>query len=219
MIEFLHKNWLEIFAVITGLLYVYLQIRQNKIMWIVGFISSAMFVYIFFSSKIYAQSAIYGYYVIISVYGYWKWSVNAKFEVSPAGGGQGGGRLLTEENPTPLIPRQRGTPPRILYILIAISIILSAILGWVLTKTDSPIPYYDGLVAGFSVVATWMVTQKIIQHWYFWMGINLFCVPLYASQELYFTAFMFLVYFIMSIIGLREWEKNIESTSCDGTND
>jgi len=208
MIDFLHKHWLEIFAVITGLLYVYLQIKQNKIMWIVGFISSLMFVYIFFSSKFYAQSAIYGYYVIISVYGYWKWhTATGRFDSAQ--------RPLAEPAEVPVAERSRSHhfSPFALRLspilsMVIISIILSAILGWVLTKTDSPVPFYDGLAAGFSVVATWMVTQKIIQHWYFWIGINLFCVPLYASQELYFTAFMFLVYFVMSIIGLREWGKS-----------
>ncbi|MDR1951478.1 MAG: nicotinamide riboside transporter PnuC, partial [Bacteroidales bacterium] len=92
--------------------------------------------------------------------------------------------------------------------LIGMGLILSIGIGMILKNfTDSTIPFYDGLVAGFSAVATWMVTQKIIQHWYFWMGINLFCVPLYASQGLYFTAFMFLVYFVMSIIGLQQWKK------------
>lgn len=195
MIDFLHNHWIEIFAVVTGLLYVYLQIKQNKIMWIVGFISSAMFVYVFFNSQIYAQSVIYVYYVVISVYGYWKWSRVAKYEVRGAGCDNG---IVSTSYPVPRAP----------YLLVAISLVLSIIIGFVLTNfTDSPIPFFDGLVAGFSIVATWMVTQKIIQHWYFWIGINLFCVPLYLSQGLYFTAFMFLVYFIMSIIGLREWKK------------
>jgi nicotinamide riboside transporter PnuC len=42
------------------------------------------------------------------------------------------------------------------------------------------------------------------------MGINIFCVPLYASQELYLTAFLFFVYFIMSIIGLQQWKKDLQ---------
>jgi len=167
-------------------------------MWIVGFISSAMFVYLFFSAKIYAQSAIYVYYVLISVYGYFKWTRIEKQAVIPS---------VVEGSPSIKGMSRLRSAPLDMTALITISIILSATLGWVLTKTDSPIPWFDGIVAGFSIVATWMVTQKIIQHWYFWIGINLFCVPLYLSQGLYFTALMFLVYFIMSIIGLKEWKK------------
>ena len=55
MMNFLITHWIEIFAVITGLLYVYLEIKQNKIMWIVGFVSSLVFVYVLFEAKIYAN--------------------------------------------------------------------------------------------------------------------------------------------------------------------
>jgi nicotinamide mononucleotide transporter len=192
--SFLIEHRLEIFAVITGLLYVYLEIKQKKMMWIVGFISSLVFVYVLFSAKIYANMVMYGYYVVISVYGYYKWC-----------GVRGAGYEVASPRVT---PRTSHLAPRTLIIFIVISLILSAILGFVLKNfTDSPIPYFDGLVAAFSIVATWMLTQKIIQHWYFWIGINLFCVPLYVSQELYFTAFMYLVYFVMSIIGLKQWKK------------
>jgi len=195
MTEFLQNHWIEIFAVITGLLYVYLQIKQNKTMWIVGFISSAIFVYILFSAQIYAQMGIYVYYVGISVYGYlrWKRMENGKLKM---------GNVETR-HALSLQPRIKN-----IFVLIAISLILSTIITIILSNfTDSPIPLIDGTIAGFSIVATWMVTQKIIQHWYFWMAINLACVVLYVSQNLYFTAVMFLVYFGMSIIGLREWKK------------
>jgi len=196
MTEFLLQHWIEIFAVTTGLLYVYLQIRQNKTMWIVGFISSAVFVYVLFSAQIYAQMGIYVYYVFISVYGYLRWK---RME---------DGKLKTNIVETGHAPSLRGQQKNI-FVLIAIGLFLSTIITIILSNfTDSPIPLIDGTIAGFSIVATWMVTQKIIQHWYFWMAINLACVVLYVSQNLYFTAGMFLVYFVMSIIGLKQWQKN-----------
>ena len=189
MTDFLLKHWIEIFAVVTGLLYVYLEIEQKKAMWIVGIISSAIFVYVYFGAKFYASMIESGYYVIISVYGYFKWNGELKPEIGKSKIKNQKSKILT---------------------FISVGLILSAILGWTLKNfTDSPVPYFDGLKVAFGVVATWMVTQKIIQHWYFWMGINIFCVPLYASQGLYFTAFMFFVYFIMSIIGLQKWKKDL----------
>ena len=213
MLDPLKTHGLEIFAVITGLLYVYLQIKQNKVMWIVGFISSLVFVYVFFDAKIYANMTMYGYYVVISVYGWFAWSKNEKLKMKNEDEVRGTGyevrgKLRHVVHPAPRTPHLAP-----IISMVIISIILSLVIGWVLKSfTDSPIPYFDGLVAGFSIVATWMVTKKIIQHWYFWIGINIFCVPLYLSQGLYFTAFMFLIYFIMSIIGLREWKKDLQNT-------
>jgi len=211
MTDFLLQHWIEIFAVITGLLYVYLQIRQNKTMWIVGFISSAVFVYILFSAQIYAQMGIYVYYVGISVYGFWKWSKMSRED----------SKLCHSERSEEPIRSQstrsftsfRMTTKSIFVPIIIIALILSAIITYILANfTDSPIPVIDGVIAGFSIVATWMVTQKIIQHWYFWMAINLACVVLYVSQNLYFTAVMFLVYFGMSIIGLQQWKKALDTS-------
>ena len=134
MTEFLQNHWIEIFAVITGLLYVYLQIKQNKTMWIVGFISSAIFVYILFSAQIYAQMGIYVYYVGISVYGYlrWKRMENGKLKM---------GNVETR-HALSLQPRIKN-----IFVLIAISLILSTIITIILSNfTDSPIPLIDGTI-------------------------------------------------------------------------
>ena len=173
-------------------------------MWIVGFISSAVFVYILFSAQIYAQMGIYVYYVGISVYGFLKWS----------GYGVRGTRYgVSQQQTSDNLVTTSHLAPRNLAPLIGISVLLSIIISLLLANfTDSPIPIIDGTIAGFSIVATWMVTQKIIQHWYFWMAINLACVVLYVSQNLYFTAVMFLVYFGMSIIGLQQWKKALDTS-------
>ncbi len=204
MIAYLSQYWSEIFAVITGLIYIFLEVKQNKYMWIVGLINSLVFVYVFFAAKIYANMGIYVYYVVISIYGYFRWSRNDKIVDESVGAEN---FVPLQSLPTPLQQRKK------IFILIVVSLILSAIIGYILANfTDSPIPYFDGLTASFSIVATWMLSQKIIQHWYFWIGINIFCVPLYASQGLYLTAFLFLVYFIMSIIGLQQWKKDLQKT-------
>lgn len=50
--------WLEYFGVITGLLYLFLEIKQHKAMWVVGFLTSLVYVFVFLSAKIYADHGI-----------------------------------------------------------------------------------------------------------------------------------------------------------------
>ena len=38
--------WLEYFGVITGLLYLFLEIKQHKAMWVVGFLTSLVYVFV-----------------------------------------------------------------------------------------------------------------------------------------------------------------------------
>ena len=65
------KFWLhlEIFVFISGLIYVYLELKQKISMWILGSISSAIFVIIFAFAKIYADMCFNFYNLIIGIYG------------------------------------------------------------------------------------------------------------------------------------------------------
>ena len=51
--------WLEYFGVITGLLYLFLEIKQHKAMWVVGFLTSLVYVFVFLSAKIYADMGLH----------------------------------------------------------------------------------------------------------------------------------------------------------------
>ena len=66
--------WIEIFGVVTGIIYVILEVKQNRLLWPLGFITSAAYVYIFFSGKFYADMGLQVYYVLISIYGWYYWS-------------------------------------------------------------------------------------------------------------------------------------------------
>ena len=45
------EQLLEYFGVLTGLLYLFLEIRQHRAMWVVGFLTSLVYVFVFFFSK------------------------------------------------------------------------------------------------------------------------------------------------------------------------
>ena len=68
--------WLEYFGVITGLLYLFLEIKQHKAMWVVGFLTSLVYVFVFLSAKIYADMGLQTYYVGISIYGFYQWKAD-----------------------------------------------------------------------------------------------------------------------------------------------
>ena len=67
------EHWLEYFGVLTGLTYLVLEILQHRAMWVVGFVTSLVYVFVFFFSKFYADMSLNVYYVGISVYGFWQW--------------------------------------------------------------------------------------------------------------------------------------------------
>ena len=72
--DWFSDNWIEIFGAVTGVLYVFLEIRQNFWLWPVGIITSAVYVWVFLVSKFYADMSLQCYYLGISCLGWYWWA-------------------------------------------------------------------------------------------------------------------------------------------------
>lgn len=94
---------LEYFGVLTGLLYLLLEIRQHRAMWVVGFLTSLVYVFVFFFSKIYADMGLNIYYVAISIYGFWQWTRKRKVETASTVEAAPTQEAILYRNMTPLL--------------------------------------------------------------------------------------------------------------------
>ncbi len=188
---------IEILGVALSLLYIFLEIKQNRIMWLVGFISSAIYVYVFFQAKFYADMGLNVYYLIASIYGWILWSRNRTDALNE----------VKAEN----IPSSLFTIHYSLFIkLLAATTLLFGIMAYLLWNfTDSPVPLGDALTTALSIVATWMLAHKIIEQWWVWIVVNTISMSLYSWRGLYPTAFLFLCYTIASIVGYYSWKKKM----------
>lgn len=188
--------WLEYFGVITGLLYLLLEIKQHKAMWVVGFLTSLVYVFVFLFAKIYADMGLQAYYVGISVYGFYQWTWG-KGEISPKENSAPSGRILYAHLSIPLLAG-----------IIATLALLFAFLWYILHQfTDSPIPAGDAFTTAVGIVATWMLARRIIEHWIFWVIVNLVSVYLYYLRGLYPTMLLYCCYAILSVAGYYNWRK------------
>ena len=186
---------LEYFGVSTGLLYLLLEIKQHRAMWIVGFLTSFFYIFVFFSSKIYADMGLNFYYVIISIYGFWQWTRNKKEK-----------QLENNSQPEEILYRHITLP---LFIGISFSILSIYLLLYYILHyfTDSPIPVGDAFTTAVGIVATWMLARRIIEHWIFWIIVNCVSVYLYYLRGLYPTMFLYLCYALLAGVGLYTWKK------------
>lgn len=188
------QQLLEYFGVITGLLYLLLEIKQHKAMWIVGFLTSLVYVFVFFFSKIYADMGLNIYYVAISVYGFNKWASSHK-------------KITPEEKKDTTIFYRHVTWPLFGGIILAISAIYLFLYYVLHDFTDSPIPLGDAFTTSVGIVATWMLARRLIEHWIFWVIVNFVSVYLYYLRGLYPTMFLYICYAILAIVGYFTWKK------------
>lgn len=186
---------LEYFGVITGLLYLLLEIKQHKAMWIVGFITSLVYVFVFFQAKVYADMGLNAYYVLISIYGFIQW-------------GRKGRHLKKQKvNEQDIIVYKHLTPVLLIGILIAIGGIFLILWYGLSHYTDSPIPVGDAFTTAVGIVATWMLAKYFIEHWTFWIIVNIVSVYLYYLRGLYPTMFLYICYAALAVVGLYIWRK------------
>ena len=75
--DWIANNYIEIFGAVTGILYVFLEIRQTIWLWPVGIITSAVYIWVFFTGKLYADMSLQGYYLAISILGWYWWARGA----------------------------------------------------------------------------------------------------------------------------------------------
>ncbi|MCH7658497.1 MAG: nicotinamide mononucleotide transporter, partial [Bacteroidetes bacterium] len=77
----------------------------------------------------------------------------------------------------------------------------------------SDLPYWDAFTTAASIVATWMLARKIIEHWIVWIIIDSVSFCLYIYKELYVTVVLFLIYTTLAFFGYYEWKKNLTKTN------
>ena len=186
MQEWTADHGIEIFGALTGILYVFLEIRQNILLWPLGIVTSAVYIYVFRENGFYAGMGLQVFYLAISVYGWRTW-----------------GREQKKDLTVRKIDLKTGT------ICAVVAFVLWGGLWYILDRwTDSPVPMWDGLITSLSVVATWMLTRKILEQWHVWIIANVIATVVYLAVGMYPTAILFLVYAIMAVVGLMEWSKS-----------
>jgi len=158
-------HWAELWAVITGVAYIFLAARENIWCWLFGIISSVLSIYVFFLSKLYAESFLYSYYVLAGFYGWYNWNRQA------ADSELSGIRLWNWKNHV---------------IAVVGGVLLSLILAVVLKRyTDAQMPLIDAHTTIFSFIATFMTTRKILETWVYWVVID--AVSVCTGAETFFS--------------------------------
>jgi nicotinamide mononucleotide transporter len=214
MNTWLTDNYIEIFGAITGIIYVFLEIKQATWLWPVGIITSGVYVWIFFTGKLYADMSLQAYYVVIRVLGWiwWRKSSGLRAQGREQGGGdkelqQRSSAKRKGENSTLVVTRLRFKTGMILAVTF---FVLYCVMYLILSRfTDSPVPEWDAFLTSLSIVATWMLARKFYEHWFLWIIVNALSVILYFTRGLYPTVVLYFVYLCMSFAGLKAWKKTI----------
>jgi nicotinamide mononucleotide transporter len=195
LMQWFITHYIELLATVTGILYILFTIREKILLWFFGIVSSALFVWVFFKSSIYAYSFLYIYYVIMGFYGWYNWS-------RPRDPEEGSSNQLSVHK----------TSPAGLIICISVSLLFAFPVYLLLRKySDSDVAWLDALLSSSGMVATWMLTQKMIEQWIFWIVIDLLSCSLMIYKGLYPSSLLFAAYALLALKGFIEWRKGLST--------
>lgn len=183
----------EAAAVLLGIAYLLLAMRESLWCWYAAFASTAIFLLLFWQVNLLMESALQVYYLGMAVYGWWQWQR---------------GSAGREE----LAISRWGARQHLLGVgaVLAVSVLSGSLLQ---QYSEAALPFIDSFTTWGSVLTTWMVARKILENWLYWLVIDSASIYLYLDRELYLTALLFAAYLIIAVFGYRKWLLHYRATS------
>lgn len=181
--------WLELIAMLLSLAYVIFAAKGSLWCWPAAFISTGLYTYIFYDVLLLMDSALHVYYLLMAIYGYWQWSktVDSSHE---------GTSELT------IVSWQLNW-----HIKVCLALALLALgLGYLMANfTPASFPYLDTFTTVYAVFATYLVTQKVLENWLYWIVIDIASIYLYIEKGLIPTTILFVIFVIVACYGYVKW--------------
>ena len=194
-------DFMQIFTLVTGVIYIVLEIRQKNFMWVVGIATSLAAMWVFFRQGLYASFGLNTYYFITAFIGLWQWRRNktAWSETSPL------------ESDTIILNRLSWKTVIISAVVTVIGVVA---LSWGMgclhdsgLLAENPMSLLDSAVAVLSAVATWWLVRSYREQWWLWIVADAMSVTLCAMQGMWWMAALYVIYIVSAFYGLLHWKK------------
>jgi len=187
-------SWLQWVAVAFAVAEVLLAKSNNILLYPSGIIATSLFIFLFAEAALYAESALNGYYLIMSIYGWWYW---------------------IKKNGQPPIPVSN-TNAKEKWIVLAI-VAIGTIGIWSVLKylTDSTVPLWDAWVSATAWAGMWLLARRKVENWILLNISNAFAVPLLFHKHLPLSALLTVFLFIIAVLGYFEWKRIIKGQYYD----
>jgi len=172
--------------------------------WPVGIIGNVLLFTVFFGvafvnpqhQTLYGQAGRQVFFVVTSVYGWWRWSQSRKQRADDA----------------PVItPRWATATERLQYLAVWVGGV--ALMQWVFAQIGAGFPaprwyfWCDAWIFAGSMVATYAMARGWNDFWLAWIAVDLVGIPLLIHSHFYPSAVLFAVYGVLVMYGFFVWLK------------
>ena len=184
-------TWAEVLGFATGLVTVWLLVRQHILNWPLGILNVLLLMLVFWTAGLYADASLQIVYVLLGGYGWWAW-------------------LYGGERRSHLVVRKTSSTEW-LWLAVAGIVLTAGLWAFLAKLTGSTVPLADALTTALSLLATYGQTRKLMENWWLWIAADLIYIPLYGYKDLWLTAILYVAFMALCVLGLRAWYRALRT--------
>jgi len=192
--QFIPISLTETLGFLSGVVCVYLVVKENIWNWPVGLANNVLYVIVFWRARLFADMSLQVVYFALGLLGWYRWLFG------------GGGRDS--------LGIARVSKPSLVCMGIFVAVATTALTLY-LRKVHDAAPFLDACTAVLSVAAQYLLTKKFLENWLFWIITDALSIGLYLYKDLALTAVLYSVFLVMCITGLTKWHRTFLRQSAD----
>jgi nicotinamide mononucleotide transporter len=178
-------SWIEIVASILGVLNIVLLVRRSIWNYPFGIVMVSLYGVVFFQARLFSDALLQVFFFVVQIYGWWVW-----YHARDSAG------LVKVE--------LMSARSRILWVAVIVG--ATAAESWYLAyHTSDSAPWMDANTTAMSVVAQYLLSIRKVENWILWIVTDVVQIGLYYWKGLYPTTGLYVLFLILSCVGLYEW--------------
>jgi nicotinamide mononucleotide transporter len=182
-----HVLWIDLVGNVCALVTVWLAMKRTIWTWPVQLVGSVLLFVASIEAHITGNALKQAMFGLLAVYGWVRWIRGTKDgKTLPVRPGTTGERLT----------------------LIAVMVVATGLVALFFSATGwswAPLP--DAYIFVGSAIATYAQGRALIDFWWIWIAVDLVGVPLAFSSGLVVSGVVYGVFFVMVLLGIREWRR------------
>jgi len=208
---------LELIAAVFGVMSVVYAKKENILVFPTGIVSTALYVYLLVQWDLYGDLIINIYYTVMSVYGWYMWSsiVDDKQQYLAISRTNTVDKLKTfgiflfTSIFVIIVYRYYNVMPNHLNFTESVNYAVTNLTAGNLADFRKITPFLDTFTTGIFFAGMWLMANKKLENWLFWIAGNLVSIPLYFVKGYGFTGIQYAIFLILAFQGYYAWKKNL----------
>lgn len=178
-------DWAEVAGSVLGLINIVLLVRRSVWNFPVAMAMVSLVAIVLMRARLYSEAGLQAFFFVVNAWGWWLWRrARGALAAVPVG--------------------WMDWPVRLLWLLGGAA--FSVWLGWAMARfTNAALPFADAAVTGASIVAQILLSLRRVENWALWVVIDAVSVGLYVMRGLDLLAGLYVLFGVISLLGLREW--------------